>query len=193
MNLDNLKNDWKNIDNLSTNSALMDQDVHQIIKFRNQKNRIKSFIPEAILLLLNGYIAIMLIIFNHQFDTQLHQILSGLNLLFLLAQSILIISTIRLFNKKLTVSATYLQTLTSLKKECKNLNQRYYGILGLYVLILPLSILLLPKIYSENLSLQQIFIAYSIGLVILSFLSIKIYRYYKNLILRNERFWVGLG
>ena len=186
MNLDDIKKNWKDIDNASMQSPLSAADIQLLIKKRNKKTRIKIFIPEVLMIFLHIYLIVILIVFNHQFDSLLFKALSWLSVLILIGQSALIYFTSRIFYDSIKMSNSYNQTLNHLGSECEKLNRRYSLILALNLVILLLCIVLLPRIYSENPSVQQSFIASIVGGIIISYFSYRIYRYYKNLILQNN-------
>jgi len=186
MNLDDIKKNWKEIDDLSKESNISDTEIQAMIQKRDRQNRIKVFIPEVIIILIYVYLIIMLILFNSQFSETLYKILSWISVLVLFLQIGLIYFTTRTFYKQMILPESYAQTIDHVIVECEKLNQAYYLILGLNFVILCLSIVLLPKVYSENPSFSQSLIAIAIGLIVLGFLSFKMYRYYKNLILRNN-------
>jgi len=186
MNLDDIKKNWKEIDTSSTRSNLSAPDLKLLIEKRKKKNRIRMLVPEALIILLYLYLMMILIIFNHQFDSSILKALSWLDIVILICQVAVIYDTFRIFHNKMILSNAYHQTLELLESECEKLNSRYYLILGLNLIILLLCIILLPRIYSENPSIQQLFMATIVGVLILSYLSYRIYKYYKNLILQNN-------
>lgn len=192
MNFDDIKSNWNNINKPSEKSRLTSQEIESIIKIKNKSNHIKSSIPEILIILTNLYLIIFLLIFNDKYDSQFLKALSFLSIIVLICQSGLIYSTIRIFNNKLKLSATYHRTIQEVENECKKLSQHYYTILGLGLVILFSSIILLPKIYSEDLTIKQILITYSVSIILFGYLSFRIYKYYKQLILNNNYFKMNL-
>ncbi len=186
MKLDDFKNNWKQLDELSTKSNINESEIQALVEKRDKKNRIKALMPELAMVLLYAYLIVFLTIFNYQFSSSFEKTLSWIAISTLLCQIGLIYFTARTFYKHMILHKSYSQTIDHLRIECEKLNKRYYLIIGLNLVILISCIILLPKIYSENPSFNQSLTAILIGVIILGLVSLKIYRYYKILILRNN-------
>ncbi len=192
MNIDDFKSDWKKMNQSDDLQHLSSESIQDLIKKRNSQDLFKSYLPEALFISINLYLVCFFIAFNNQLELDLYRGLSIFMIISLCVQSGLIYNTIRNFSKQLNLTDAYQHTIDHLKRECQQLNNRYYTILGLYMPILFLCIVLIPKIYSENLSLQSILITYAICIVIFAYLSLRIYRYYHRLITNNNDFKMSL-
>ena len=193
MNLEELRSEWQNSSHQSEQKLLSEADIKDVIAKRNKKYKIKSFIPEAIFILSYLYLAFFLLMFNSHFENLIYRVLVFSSIIILICQSGLIYSTVKLFNKKLLLTDSYKASIDNMMAECKKLNRRYILILGFSLAIFMSCVILIPKVYSENLSRNQILVTYSLGIIALGYLKLKMYRYYKRLIENNNSFKKSLG
>jgi len=154
MELDDLKNNWDKIDEHAEASMNKNQ-LLEITQSSYLKNVRRIFIPEIFISAFYLFLLFFFVAFNKMFDNQTLKILSYLAMLLLLVLPILSLMGVYRFYQTGKLMNTYNETLSLFKKQCKQFINLQYLTTGLNMLLLLLCVILIPRIYSEELSNTQ--------------------------------------
>lgn len=194
MDLDNIKNKWNKISEFSEDNLPIDKEQLQKITRKNYSNSItKIALSEIIFSSVHLYLLVFFVCFNQYFETTIQQFLCYSAIGLAIVLPVLSLSNIYMFYKTGTLLDSYRDTLKQFKQQCERFKKLQYTIILLNILLLLICVILIPKVYSENLSNTQMTIAFIITCLLTVWLLFRIWKFYKKQIKRAEELLKNLN
>lgn len=189
MSLDELKDEWKNIDDPNAGQEKVHEDQMKQVELKGKSiHPLKLALPQLPFLFLYTYLLLSYIVFIRDFQGVGYKTLFVSGIILSVVVPVMAIRSLVQFYKEGELTDTYSNSLKLVEKQCERLKNTYYILLVLNILLLLVSVILMPKIYTEYLSHQTTAMAFIVGALIVCFVSYQLFKYYKRQIERNDAF-----
>ncbi|MEM8508624.1 MAG: hypothetical protein AAF717_12380 [Bacteroidota bacterium] len=183
MELERLKEDWKSITPESGNGKLLsDAKLSEITKRRVKTNTYKVIIPKLLSSIPYFFGAIFLVAFSQFFDSQLMISIAILAVTICALIPILNVFAIARYKRMVHVTSSVNETLVFVQKQGRQFIRLQYAIGLLNILLIALFVVLIPLVYSEELSPEETLVSQCVGMLVVAFFSYRVWNYYKRII-----------
>lgn len=187
MDIDNLKDKWKEVKTNEAGYTSIDKESLKAITMRKKNsNLIKILVPEISFGLLYLFGLFFFLAFFSMFEGVFHIGLAVCAILLLLAIPALSLTAFYKYYKASQFDISLKQTLSLLEQKGRNFIKVQYVSAVLNILLFAICVVLVPLVYMENLNTKSIILSIVIGSVIVFLFSYCILGYYKRKVHRNE-------
>jgi len=187
MELDQFKKEWEKVEPSKKDDSIFNKQKLQKLTHRKfTTNILKIAIPKILLSLLCIYGIVFFIYFQDLLDNGFQLFLANLGIVLFIVMPILSLYSIYQFYKIGKVTVAPAETLKEFKRQSIRFNKMQYLLLGINILLFSVCVVVVPLVYSENLSNKQLAITFTIGFILVYWVSRKLRNYYQNQIRKNE-------
>lgn len=192
--LDKFKEAWKQVaPSEEEEKAFAPSPLAPLASKSYYKTVVKIALPQIPITLLYGLGIVFFISFQHILPTATQQLLANVSIVLLVITLGLSWYSIYQFYKVGKMTASPAATLQAFQKSNHSFQQLRRIILALQILLFALAVALVPLVYSEELTRQQIGISFAVGCLLVLAFAYKMKQYYHRQLERNEALLRQLG
>jgi cation transport ATPase len=189
MDIDKLKTRWKKSSSPKLEDSSLDEaTLKDIMGKRYNYLFLKILIPELMLAAVYLFLLVFLVVFFHFFSTFWLQVLAVLAISLLIGIPVLSLTAFFRYYHSGKPTMAVGKALAELQKYGQFFLRTQYLLRVLHLFLMADLIALVPLVYSENLSTEQILVSLSVGAFVVLLLSTLIWRYHKKKIKRINEF-----
>jgi membrane protein YdbS with pleckstrin-like domain len=181
MEMDNLKDQWNNIrPGKADEQVLQEDNLRKIMAKKHNRMLLKIVIPE--ILIAGGYLflVVFMLVFFAFFQGPWLFSLALAAIVLLLAIPAISLGSLYNYYRSGTLDAPIGTILTNLQRKGQFFLKIQYLLFALNILLLADLIVLVPLVYSEQLSWQSKITATAVGIILLLLLSSRLWKYYQK-------------
>jgi len=187
MDIEQLKDKWKTIPDQGL-QALNETTLRRITDRRYNSLLFQIALPEMFIAAGYLFLAVFLVAFFYTFQASWLKVSAIFAILLLIAIPVLRFIAYFRYYKSVRPTQPVHDTLAVIRKNGQRFMKTQYVLAVLNQLLLADLVFLIPLVYSEDLSMQQLIITIAVLSLIILFLSILIWRYHRKRIRRISEF-----
>lgn len=193
MDLDDFKQNWKKVTIANSDTPLIHpEQLKKITRMKYRKQINKILFPELLIAAFCAFGAFFFTCFYTSFQTTFTQVLALVAIALLLMVPSWSLYHIFRFRQMGQLTLSYTDSLQLFQQQSRLYHRIQPVLAAAYVLLLSMAIVLVPKVYTEELSHSQMAISFAVGSLVLLLCLYKIWQYYKRQMEHTEALLAAL-